>query len=262
MLKYALFPILWLTGFYQQQNNAKEIVKISDERQRGNTMRGEMVFKIVRPEYTREIDMNMWMKGNDYSLIQILSPARDKGTTYLKRKKEVWDWIPTLERTIKLPPSMMSQSWMGTDFTNDDLVKEVSIVDDYDQTLMGEENFEGRMCYKIQLIPKPTAAVVWSKVVMWIDKKDYLQLKTESYGDDGQVANTLIGSDVRMMGGRLLPCTLEIAPSDKPGHKTIVTYKSRQFDQPINDDFFSTREHEKPPHVNYDTKTGMAQFVA
>jgi outer membrane lipoprotein-sorting protein len=246
MVKYVLLSLLWFTGFYQQPNNAKEIVRLSDEKQRGKSMKGEMILKVVRPDYTRELDLYSWAKGTEYSLVEVLAPAKDKGTTYLKRKKEVWDWVPTLERTIKLPPSMMSQSWMGTDFTNDDLVKEISIVDDYDQTLLGEDKIGDRMCYKIQLVPKPNTAVVWSKVIMWIDKKDYLQLKTESYDDDGKVANILTCSDIKMMGGKLLPTTMEIVPTDKPGHKTIIIYKSREFDMPISDDFFSTQNMKNP----------------
>jgi outer membrane lipoprotein-sorting protein len=232
--------VLLLSATAAIAQDAKEIVRLAEAHTRGTTMQGKMTIKIVRPEYTRSISMEIWMKGTDYSLILVTEPARDKGTTYLKRGKEVWDWIPTLERTIKLPPSMMSQSWMGTDFTNDDLVKESSLVNDYDQTILGEENIGDRVCYKIQLIPKPTAAVVWSKVIEWIDKKDYLELKSESFDEDGKLVNTLTGSDIRMIGGRLLPATLEMVPSDKPGHQTFITYQSEEFDKPISDDFFST----------------------
>jgi outer membrane lipoprotein-sorting protein len=244
--KILLFPALLLIITILPAQDAKEIVRLSDAHSRGKSMKGEMVLKVVRPDYTRELDMYMWSKSTEYSLVEVLAPAKDKGTTYLKRKREVWDWVPTLERTIKLPPSMMSQSWMGTDFTNDDMVKEVSIVDDYDQTIMGEETIGGRICYKIQLIPKPTAAVVWSKLIMWIDKKDYLQLKTESYDDDGNLVNILTCSDIKMMGGRLLPTTIEVVPTDKPGHKTIIFYKSREYDMPMSDDFFSTQNMKNP----------------
>ncbi len=179
-LNLLLTGLILLIATLADAQDAKEIVRQADAHNRGKTLQGAMTLKIVRPEYTREISMHSWAKGTQYSLILITAPAKDKGTTYLKRVKEVWDWVPTLERTIKLPPSMMSQSWMGTDFTNDDLVKETSIVDDYDQTILGEEKIGDRICWKIQLIPKPSAAVVWSKVLMWIDKKDYLELKTES----------------------------------------------------------------------------------
>lgn len=175
-----------------------------------------------------------------------MSPAREKGITYLKRKKEVWNWIPALERTIKLPPSMMAQSWMGTDFTNDDLVKEYSITSDYEQTIIGKEVIAGRECWKILLIPKPDAAVVWSKVIIWIDKADFLQLKTESYDEDGLLVNTILGQEIKMMGGRLLPTQMVLTPADKPGNKTYIIYKSIVFDQPINDDFFSTQNMKTP----------------
>ena len=228
-LNFLLVGFLLLAAITTNAQDAKEIVRLSDAHIRGKTMKGQMTIKIVRPDYTREMSMNIWTKGTQYSLVMVTAPAKDKGTTFLKRIKEVWDWVPTLERVIKLPPSMMSQSWMGTDFTNDDLVKETSIVDDYDHTILGEEKIGDRMCWKIQLIPKPNAAIVWSKVICWIDKKDYIELKTESYDED-----------------RLLPATLEMIPSDKPGHKTIITYQSEEFDKPIADDFFSTQNMKNP----------------
>jgi outer membrane lipoprotein-sorting protein len=246
MIKYLFLSFLWFATPFQQKEDAKEIVRISDARVRGSTMKGQMTIKIVRPDYTRSMSMNIWTKGAHYALILVTDPAKDKGTSYLKRVKEVWDWVPTLERTIKLPPSMMSQSWMGTDFTNDDLVKETSVVDDYDQTIVGEEKIGDRICWKIQMIPKPTAAVVWSKVIVWIDKKDYLQLKSEMYDEDGKLVNILNSSDIKMLGGRLLPATLEMIPQDKPGHKTIITYQSEEFDKPIPDDFFSTQNMKNP----------------
>ncbi len=245
-LSFLITGVTFLIAFTGNAQDAKEIVRLSDAHVRGKTMKGQMTIKIVRPDYTREMSMKIRAKGTQYSSVLVTAPAKDKGTTFLKRVKEVWDWVPTLERTIKLPPSMMSQSWMGTDFTNDDLVKETSIVDDYNHTILGEEMMGDRMCWKIQLIPKPSAAIVWSKVICWIDKKDYLELKTESYDDEGKLVNTLKASDVKMLGGRILPATLEMIPSDKPGHKTIITYQSEEFDKPISDDFFSTQNMKNP----------------
>ncbi|MCW5908010.1 MAG: outer membrane lipoprotein-sorting protein [Chitinophagales bacterium] len=238
---FPFFAVVFFPSFVLQTPTATEIIKTSEERMRGKTLQGNMLIKTIRPTYTREMEMKLWAKGDDYSLVQVLSPAKEKGITYLKRKKEVWNWIPSLERTIKLPPSMMAQSWMGTDFTNDDLVKESSITNDYDQTIVGNDNVLGRECWKLQLIPKPNAAVVWGKVLIWIDKKDYLQLKTQSYDEDGELVNTMISSEIKMMGGRLMPTQMEMTPADKPGNKTIITYKSLTFDQPISDDFFSTQ---------------------
>ena len=170
-----------------------------------------------------------------------MAPEKDKGTTFLKRKKEVWNWMPALERTIKLPPSMMSQSWMGTDFTNDDLVRESSVVDDYTQTITGDSTLLGRLCYKIQLIPKPEAAVVWGKVNIFIDKKDFLQMRSEFFDEDGELINIMSSAEIKMLGGRMLPSVFEMVPVDKPGNKTMIIYKSLIFDKPIDDSFFTTQ---------------------
>lgn len=186
------------------------------------------------------MELKIWTKGADYALLLIQAPAKDKGVGYLKRRKEVWNWLPTLERTIKLPPSMMGESWMGTDFTNDDLVKEASVVEDYIHSLLGTEKQGDRECYKIQLIPKPEAAVIWGKVLVWIDKQDYLQLRTEFYDENGALVNTMIASDIRLLGGRLLPGRVDMFPADKKGHQTTITYSAIQFDQPIADSFFTT----------------------
>lgn len=225
--------------------SALDIVKKSEDNLRGKSTITEMTIKVIRPAWNRSMDIKTWMKGNDFAVILIQSPAKDKGTSFLKRKKEVWNWLPTLERTIKLPPSMMSQSWMGTDFTNDDLVKESSVIEDYTHTLLGEETYNDNLCYKIQMVPKPDAAVVWGKVLVWIDKVNYLQLHTEFYDEDGYLVNTMNASEVQKMGGRLMPTHIEMIPADKEGHRTEIVYKSIQFNPEISDSFFSTQNLRK-----------------
>ncbi|GGK50424.1 MULTISPECIES: outer membrane lipoprotein-sorting protein [Flavobacteriaceae] len=191
------------TCMYSQQNlSAKEIVKKADDNMRGKTSEADITIKIIRPTWSREMNMKAWSKGDDYSMILITSPAKEKGTVFLKRTKEVWNWIPSIERTIKLPPSMMSQSWMGTDFTNDDLVKEASSVSDYNHNYLGKEIMFNKDCYKIEMIPKPSAAIVWEKVVVWIDATDFLQLKAEFYDEDGELVNIMNSSEVKEVGGR------------------------------------------------------------
>jgi hypothetical protein len=182
------------------------------------------------------------MKGTSFAIILIQSPAREKGIAYLKRKKEVWNWIPALEKTIKLPPSMMSQSWMGTDFTNDDLVKESSLVNDYDHSIVGDTVIAGRVYYRIQMIPKPEAAVVWGKLLVCIDKKDLLELQTYFYDEDGHLVSTMNASEVKMMDGRLIPTRFEMLPADKPDQKTVMIYKAVQYNRPLDDGFFTTEK--------------------
>jgi outer membrane lipoprotein-sorting protein len=236
------FLVLFSTPILAQtENTAKAIVEKAEDKMRGNSSYAEMTIKIVRPTWERELKMKTWSKGKKNALIVITSPQKDKGTVFLKRDKEVWNYLPSIERNIKLPPSMMSQSWMGTDFTNDDLVKEASAADDYSHLLIGDTVLHGRSCYKILMKPTPEASVVWGKVLVWIDKKDYLQLRSEFYDEENVFVNIMTGSDIKELGGRLLPTKLEMIPLDKKGNKTIMTYEQLKFDIPLKDEFFSTQ---------------------
>lgn len=225
----------------QQDLTAKDIVKKADDNMRGKTSQANITIKIIRPTWSREMNMKAWSKGDDYSMILVKSPAKEKGTVFLKRVKEVWNWIPSIERNIKLPPSMMSQSWMGTDFTNDDLVKEASSVVDYTHKHLGKETITGKECYKIEMIPKPSAAIVWEKVIVWIDIKDFLQLKAEFYDEDGELVNIMNSGDVKEMGGRKITSKIEMIPVDKEGNSTWIIYNDIVFDEEIDDNFFTTR---------------------
>lgn len=235
MIMFLLFPFAVV---YAQ--TAKEVVEKADAKMRGNTSQAEITIQTVRPSWTREMKVKAWMKGKDLSMILVQSPARDKGIIFLKRKKEVWNWMPSLEKMIKLPPSMMTQSWMGTDFTNDDLVKESSIVNDYTHHFAGDTIIDKRNCFKIEMIPKPEAAVVWGKLLVSIDKKDFMELNTRFYDEDGQLINTLNGSEIKMMDGRLIPTKFEMIPAEKPNQKTVMIYRSVVYNRPIDDGFFTT----------------------
>ena len=219
--------------------DATEIIRKADKHVRGNTSIVEMSMTVERPDWSREIEMKSWEKDTKLALILITAPARDNGASFLKRGKEVWNWLPTVERVIKIPPSMMMQSWMGSDFTNDDLVKESSIIYDYDHEVVGDSIIEGRDCYKIKMVPKPEAPVVWGLVYIWISKTDFLQMKVEYYDEDQFLINVMIMSEIKEMGGRFIPSVLTITPIDKPENKTILKYHSVVYDSPIKDSFFS-----------------------
>lgn len=232
--------ILFTCSFsFAYPQSATDIIRKADEKMRGKTSQSELIIRTTRPSWSREMRIRSWMKANEFALLLVQSPPKDKGIVYLKRKKEVWNWMPILERIIKLPPSMMTNSWMGTDFTNDDLVKESSVVDDYDHRLLGDTVLYGKSCYKLELIPKPNTAVVWGKLLVVIDKKDFLELYTEFFDEEGKLTNTMRGSDIRMMDGRLIPTRIEMIPADKKGHKTEIIYLSVQFNRQIDDNFFS-----------------------
>ncbi|MBL7853121.1 MAG: outer membrane lipoprotein-sorting protein [Cyclobacteriaceae bacterium] len=231
-------PVFGLT----QSLTAEEIVRKTDENMRGNTLQAEMVIRTLRPTWTREMGVKTWMKGGDYAMILITAPAKEKGVAFLKRTKEVWNWVPTLERSIKLPPSMMSRSWMGTDFTNDDLVKESSVVKDYAHTLLGDTLIRNRNCFIIQMIPKPEAAVVWGKLKMYVDKENFVEMHMKFYDEDGTLVNVMNSLEIKMMGGRLVPTRVEMIPMDKRNQKTEIIYVNLVFDKPISDSFFTLQQ--------------------
>lgn len=219
---------------------ADEIVRKADEKFRGKTSYSEMTIDIVRPKWSKQMTMKGWSKGDDYSVSIITSPAKEKGTVFLMRDKEVWNYMPSIDRSIKFPPSMMMQNWMGTDLTNDDLVKQSSIVTDYTKEIIGEETKEGLKCWKIQLTFKEDAPVVWGKIIIWIDKIDYMQLQTDFYDEDDYLVNQMIGSDVKVFDGKKLPSKLRVIPVDKDGQETVITYNVLKFDISIPDNYFTT----------------------
>jgi outer membrane lipoprotein-sorting protein len=237
---FSLFLILLVSAnstVYAQ--DAKQIMIDAEQKLRGISSKGEMKMTIQRPTWSREIGLKFWNKGEAYSLMLLTAPARDKGTSFLKREKEIWNWQPSIDRTVKLPPSMMMQSWMGSDFTNDDLVKSSSIINDYTHNYIGEENVIGRTCHVIELIPDEDAAVVWGKVKTWVDKELLLQLKTEFYDEDGYLINTLLSENIKEMGGRTIPTKLTIVPAEDEEQKTIIEYIDIDFNADIKDGFFS-----------------------
>jgi outer membrane lipoprotein-sorting protein len=220
--------------------NATEIVKRADDKMRGEKSGySVMSMKIVRPTWDRTITFKSWSKGTENSLVYIMAPAKEKGQTFLKRNREMWNWNPQISRMIKLPTSMLSQGWMGSDFTNDDLLNQRSIVVDYNHSILSQEEVAGELCYKIELIPKEDAPVVWGKIIMWISKEHDINLKTEYYDEDEYLVKTELGYDLKDFSGRYLPATFEIIPADEPGHKTIVTVSEMKFNIPVEDSFFS-----------------------
>ena len=134
---------------------------------------------------------------------------------------------------------MMSQGWMGSDYTNDDILRESSLVNDYDHQIIGEENLGGRECYKIEMIAREDASIVWGKQIRWIDKKDFLVLKAELYDEDGFLVRTETGSDIKIMDGRAITSKIELVPEDEPQNKTVVEIREIRFNLPVDESFFS-----------------------
>ncbi len=234
-----LLAIFWLGQVSAQSLSAKEIVKRSDDLMQGESSISTMTMEIVRPTWKRSISLKSWGKGRDKSISLVTAPARDKGQSFLKVGNEMWSWNPSINRLIKLPPSMLSQGWMGSDYTNDDILKESSIVNDYNHSIVGEQNINGLICYVIEMKPKDEAAVVWGKIKSYITKEKYFTLKAEYFDEDGELVRTSLLSDIKKMDDREMPTRIEIIPADEPENRTIVIIESTQFNAKITDDFFS-----------------------
>jgi outer membrane lipoprotein-sorting protein len=239
MIKQILVYVLIFNFTSLFAQDAKEIIMKADELMRSKSSYAEFSMKIIKTDWTRTFGMKSWALEPDYAIIYVTEPARDKGTVTLKRKKEVWNWIPSAQKVIKIPPSMMLQSWMGSDFTNDDLVKESSVINDYEHKILREENYENYDCYVIQSIPKPEAGVVWGKLLTWVSKKEYFQLKVEFYDEDDYLIKKYLGMDIKKLGGRMIPTHWEMVPEDRPDEKTEFDYLDIKFNIDLSQSFFS-----------------------
>ena len=223
----------------QEKLTATEIVQKADELIRGKTNTSIVDMEIIRPTWKRTIGIKSWGRGQDYSMTYITAPAQDKGQVFLKLKSNMWNYIPAIGRMIKIPASMMSQGWMGSDYTNDDILKESSIVVDYNHKLIDEEKINGYETYKIKMIPKENAAVVWGKVLMWIVKSNFIQIKTEFYDEDNNLIKSQFSYDFNKMDGRLIPTKIEIVPANEEGKKTVLYIKEMKFNMDLPATFFS-----------------------
>lgn len=241
---YKTFCVLAcvLLSSFSYAESAFDIVQKSDQAMRGKSSYSEATMKIVRPDWSRSMTMKSWTKGTELSLVLVTAPAKDKGSASLKRHREMWNWVPSIERVIKIAPSMLSQSWMGSDFTNDDLINQSSIVVDYQHQLLQSETFDGDKVWVVDALAKPDAPVVWSKVRLWISQTSFLQRKVEFYDEFDELVNILTTYDVKTLGGRDVATRMEMQPIDKPGNKTVLITHEAQFDFDIDDDFFSQQQ--------------------
>lgn len=225
--------------------SAGDIVKLSDDLMRGDTNQGIYAMEVVTPNWQRELKLDVYSLGRDKTFIRILSPAKEAGIRTLRIKNEMWNYLPNVEKTIKIPPSMMAQSWMGSDFANDDLVKESSIVNDYNHEIIAKEDLQGSPAYKIKLIPKPEAAVIWGKIILWVRRVDCVPLKEEYYSEKGKLIKVLEYSDIGRVSERVIPRVWKMSSLIKPGHYTVIKLIDVEYNQPISKDVFTLENLKK-----------------
>jgi outer membrane lipoprotein-sorting protein len=225
---------------------ADEIIAKMDSLMRGKTSYGESEMDIVTPSWSRTIRMKSWSDGTEKFFIHILQPPREKGITFLKNQGLLYQYLPSAEMRVKITPSMMLQSWMGSDFTNDDLVRESSIVNDYTHRLAGKETQGGRACHVIECIPKEGAPVVWGKLMMWVDVSEMLPVREEFFSEKNEKIKVLEFTDFVQANDRKVPSRWTMTPLNKTGHKTVYRLLSIRFNEKIDPQVFTLRNLEKP----------------
>ena len=246
-----LFTLLLLPLFHQEAKaenlTAKEIIKKVEELMRGDSAHSIMEMTIVNPNWERTLKMENWEVGRKKTLVRILSPKKEEGVGSLKIDYQMWNYLPRVERVIKIPPSMMMSSWMGSDFTNDDLVKESSIVDDYTHELAGTVEINGEKAYRVEAYPRPEAPVVWGMLVFFVRENDYVPLRQEYYSESKELVRYLDFRNIKVLGKRTLPTLWEMVPTGKKGKKTIVRLMEIEFDKPFDENIFTLRNLKKWP---------------
>ena len=223
------------------QDSALEIIRRSEDLMRGESAAGSYKLTIVRPGWQRILEFDSWVEGTERSFILINSPAKERGVTFLKLGREMWQYVPRINRTVKLPPSMMMQSWMGSGFTNDDLVRSSSLVEDYEHTLLGTVETDQGEAWHIELKTRPEAPVAWDRMLMWIRTADDLPVKAEFFNERGELVRTIAHDDFREVGGRTLPTRMELTETRFADRKTILQIEDMTFDASIDPEVFTQR---------------------
>ncbi|MBN1150484.1 outer membrane lipoprotein-sorting protein [candidate division WOR-3 bacterium] len=219
---------------------AEEIAAKLDDLYRSQSSMGKVEMTITTPEWQRTLVFEIWTLGMEKTFVKIVSPEREKDFATLRIGNEMWNYLPATNRVMKIPPSMMLSSWMGSDFTNDDLVRESSYIEDYTFQIVKVENPVQGEIY-LEMIPKETSAVVWGKIITAVREGDFLPLWQKYYDEDGNFMREMVFTEIVNFGSREIPSTMEIRPLDKPGNSTVVRFIDIEFDTDIDEGIFSLR---------------------
>jgi len=244
----CLIFILFISGRAATATNhsiseltAKKILDKVDDMWRADSSHGTMTMNITTAHWKRSLTIEVWSKGKEESLMKILAPIKEKGTATLRSGNNIWNYLPKVNRIIKLPSSMMASSWMGSHFTNDDLVKESRMADDYTFEISFQGEREGLRIIEVTCFPLSEAVVVWGKVIVTVEKETYLPINVTYYDEDLILARSMFFSDIGPLGGLDKPRRTTIIPASAPGESTIINYHEMEFNLPINDSLFSLR---------------------
>lgn len=224
--------------------DVEKIVNYIDQLYRSKTSYADMEMHIVTAHYERTLKMLVWTKGMDRTFIRITSPKKERGVATLRIKNEMWNYLPKIKKVMKISPSMMMGSWMGSDFSNDDLVRESSMQEDYTYKIITPDDATPDLIY-IELIPNEDSTIVWGKIVSAVRSSDYIPVWQHFYDEKGKLMRILNYKDIKTFGSKTIPSVMEMIPQNKQGHKTIIRWNDAKFDAKIQDTIFSRRNLQK-----------------
>jgi hypothetical protein len=220
--------------------DAKSLIDEMEALYRGESSKATLTMKVETPQYSRTMQMESSSVGQQDAFIRILSPKKDRGISTLKLDKEMWNFFPKINKVIKVPPSMMMGSWMGSDFTNDDLVKQTTLTQEYDLQLT-----ETLTEYNITLLPREQTVTVWGRIDYIVNKEHLVPVNQNFYDDEGIMIRKMVFSELKDFGGRIMPSVMEMIPLNKEGHRTVIIYDNLEFDPPDVDESTFTLRHLK-----------------
>ncbi len=247
-LKFTSALLLLLSPALFSQSTAKtkveDILRKMDELYRSSSSFAVIEMEISTPHWQRTLKMNTWSAGMDKTFIRILEPKKERGIATLRMGTEMWNYLPKTNKVMKIPPSMMMSSWMGSDYTNDDLVKEFTFIESYHFELTHIENPEAGQLY-VKCIPKEDMPIVWGHIIISVREGDFMPTWQKFYDEKGRLMREMLYKDIKTFSGREIPTVMELIPTNKEGHKTIVRYLEASFDEKIDEEVFSLRNLRK-----------------
>mgnify|MGYP001483251255 CR=1 FL=1 len=248
MIKFRNIAIILFFGFFistyadASNLNPRKILDSVDDIYRSNTSHGILTLAVTTTNWQRTLTLEQWSKGKNKHLIKVLKPKKEKDLATLRVDTNVWNYMPKVKKVVKIPSSMMSSSWMGSHFSNDDLVKQSRMVKDYDYSTSFEGIRDGIDIVEITCVPKKNAAVVWGKVEVIVYKEDFIPLRLIYYDEDLNLSRKLEFSNIQIIDNKKIPLKMQMVPENEPGESTTIQWKEIKFDLTISDDFFSLRK--------------------
>jgi len=241
-LATAFFFVAGLGMLWAQEEkiDARDIVEKIDELYRSDSSKALMEMEIVTPHWQRTLKMRVWSEGMDKTFIRILEPKKERGMGTLRVENEMWNYLPKTNKVIKIPPSMMMSSYMGSDFTNNDLVREYTFTEDYDFYLTEVESPEPDLIY-VKCVPHEGLPIVWGHILLAVRSSDYLPVWQKYYDEKGELVREMFFKDIKQFEDRRIPSVMELIPFTKEGHKTVMRYLEVKFDLQINESVFTLR---------------------